>query len=170
MSLEKWYSFFDLKKTLIAVIIGLLLIALNNRWQHVLETELSDKRKELGESLTLLDSSAQIHEQVKEKDALKAIKKSQLEVENWMDRIAPLVAEQKLILRQVRPMGVEERGKIKEEKLFLQVEGNMDGLLGLFHHLASQETTIFVSRYVITSRAIGSGFVSVELVLSRLVL
>ena len=170
MNFDHWYSFFNLRKTLIAVIIALLLIVANNRWQSLLNSELSDRRKELGESLALLDASSEIHNKAKEVDALKDIKKSQVELENWTDKIAPLVAEQKLILRQVRPLGIEERGKIKEEKLFLQVEGNIDSLLGLLHHLASQETPIYVSRYLITSRAIGSGFVSVELVLSRLVL
>ena len=170
MTAEKWYSFFDLKKTLIAIFFVLLLVVLNNRWQHWLAMELSNKREELGESLVLLDSSSQIHEKAKELDALKAMKKGQPELDNWTDRIAPLVAEQKLILRQVRPMGMEERGRMKEEKLFLQVEGNIDSLLALLHHLAAQETPIYVSRYDITSRAIGSGFVSVELVLARLVL
>ncbi|MBI4388015.1 MAG: hypothetical protein HY582_03115 [Candidatus Omnitrophica bacterium] len=170
MSLGKWYSFFDLKKSLVAIIVVLLLIVLNNRWQRLLTTELSDKREELSESLALLDSSSEIHEKAKEVEALKVMKQGQSELENWTDRIAPLVAEQKLILRQVRPLGMEERGKVKEEKLFLQVEGNIDSLLTLLHHLAAQETPIYVSRYNITSRAIGSGFVSVELVLSRLIL
>ena len=170
MKLENLYTFFDLRKTLLVVAVMLAFFALNSRWQAVLNQNLFAKREELSESLSLLDSGALIQEKKKEVENLQTIKSSQAQFNNWTDRLAPLVAEQKMILRQVRPLGVEVHDKIKEEKLFLQVEGSVDGLIGLLHYLASQETPIYVSHYSIASRSIGSGFISVELVLARIIL
>lgn len=168
MKFEQIKNWFDVRKTLIFIILLLLVVVLNNRLKASIKDSLSEKREELSESLALLDSNLEVQET--DIESFKAMKESQSKTENWTDSVAPLVAEQKLILRQVRPMGIEQRGKSREEKLFLQVEGNVEGILGFLHYLASQADAIYVSRYLVTTRSIGTGFVTVEFVLSRLIL
>lgn len=165
---EKLIHWFDLRKTLLVMIVCLLLIALNLKWQDFLRNSLASKQDELGESLALVNSSNDLKGREKEAEAFSAIKAGQFE--NWTDSIPAWVSEQKLILRQVRPMGTEQRGKVKEEKVFLQVDGSMDGLMGFLHKIASEESPIYVNRFLISTRIVGSGFVSVELVLSRVIL
>lgn len=168
----KWSHFkssFNWRKTLFVVIISLGTIALCDRWRSTLGAALLEARRELRDSRSLLDSDLEVQD--KEMESLKVLKTSQQQNENWADTIAPLIAEQKLVLRQQRPLGIEQRGKIKEERLFVQVEGNMESLLGFLHYMASQESSsIYVSRYLVTSRMIGTGLVSVELVLARAIL
>jgi len=168
--IEKLQQTLDFRKTLILVVLLLGLLALNDQWQRGLTNDLEDKRDELSESMSLLDSHADYQELASEIENLKSIKANQAEYANWMDSIPPMVQEHKLILRQVRPIGIVEQGKKREEKLFLQVDGNIEGLIELLHHMASLEMPVYVNRYLITTRSIGTGFVSVELVLSRLLL
>ena len=164
----RWARFFDVRKTLVAGVLALLLIALNLKWQESLAGSLVAKRDELLESLHLLNSKTDLKGKESELEALKALKSEASE--NWTDSIPAWVSDQKLILRQVRPMGIEQKGRFKEEKVFLQVDGNVDGLLGFLHHIAMDESSIYVSRYFITSRTAGSGFISVELVLSKMMI
>ncbi len=165
---ERLAPFFDLRTTLIVIVAALGLIALNIKWQDSLKSSLVSKQDELGDSLAMVQSNIDVKGREKETESFKAMKSMQND--NWTDSIPALVTDQKLILRQVRPLGIEQKGKIKEEKVFLQVDGNVDGVLGFLHHMASEEFPIHVSRYLITTRTIGTGFVSVEIVLSRILL
>lgn len=166
--LKSLSNFLNLSNTLVILVIGLGIVSLNVRWQDSLRQMLNDKKDELEELISLLDAKTEFQEHQSEMESFLAMKSSQ-EVADWKDAIPALVAEQKLILRQVRPLGIEQRGKLKEEKIFLQVEGDAGGALGFLYHTASSDLPIYVSQVLVTSRAPGSGFISIEFVLSKIV-
>lgn len=170
MKLDTIENKINFKLTLILTVLILLLIGVSLKWKESLLESLDLKREELGESLALTAAGDQSKGKEDDIELFKKIKRDQEESESWTDSIAPLVAEKKLILRQVRPMGIEQKGKVREEKLFVQVDGSVDGILGFIHHLALQESAVYVSRYLITTRSVGTGFVSAEIVVSRLIL
>jgi len=163
-------QFLDLRKSVLVITICLGLLAMNVRWQESLLVTLEAEQEALSESLALLDSGSKFQGREDELDAFLAIKSKQSDSENWSEQIPPMVADQKLILRQVRPLGISQKGRKREEKLFVQVDGDISGFLAFLHHVAQLEAPIYVSEYLITSRSVGSGFVSVEMVLSRILL
>ncbi|PIQ86150.1 MAG: hypothetical protein COV74_05580 [Candidatus Omnitrophica bacterium CG11_big_fil_rev_8_21_14_0_20_45_26] len=167
---ETFMQKLDLRKTLILVIIFLGAVTLNDQWQNVLEDHLEHDREELAESRMLINANVQFQSKQEQVEKLKNWKQQQDNFSNWKDSIPGIVTDQKLILRQVRPLGIVEQGRQKEEKLFVQVDGSMDGVIGFLNHIALLDLPIYVSRYLISTRTVGSGFVTVEIVLSRLMI
>lgn len=165
-----WAAFFDLRKTglLIAIAIGLLF--LNQRWLESLSVELELKKNEYAESQSLLASKQDYEGREKDLENFDQLKKNAASGENWTDAVPALVSDQRLILRQVRPLGIERSGGTKTEQLFLQVDGSVQGFLGFLHAISALDKPIYVNRFLITTRSVGTGFVSAELVLSKLVL
>ena len=164
----QWIDYLDLRKTLIALVICLGLFALNIHWQDSLRQTLESEQATLGESLALLKSESEFKGKESELDSFTAIKSGQSNANNWTEQVPSLVAAHKLILRQVRPLGISEKGKDREEKLYLQVDGDVDGFLAFLQEIASFETPLYVQQYLVTTRSIGSGFISVEMVISRI--
>lgn len=166
MNVQKLTAFFNLKNTLIAVIVSLLMIAGNLKWQSTLRSELSEKRDEVGEISVLLKSETELKAREQE---IKLLKLSQASsgADSWKDSIPSFVSEQKLILRQVRPLGIEQRGKLKEDKLLVQVEGDVKGVTGFLHTIGSSEMPIYVGQVSISTQTLGSGFVTAELVIAK---
>ena len=165
-----WTQFFDLRKTILLIVIAAGLLFLNQKWLTSLDAELEIKKHEYAESKSLLSSKQNYEGREKDLENFAHLKEGAASGENWTDAVPVLVADQRLILRQVRPLGIEQVGGIKTDQLFLQVDGSIQGFLGFLHALSSLEKPVYVSRFLVSARSIGTGFVSAELVLSKLVL
>ena len=167
--LKSFSNFLTLRNALIIIAASFLIFALNLKWQDMLRVSLSEKNDELQESFSLLNAKAELQNRQDEMAMFQALKSSSMD-DSWKDAIPSLVSEQKLILRQVRPLGVEQRGKLKEEKVFLQVEGDINGVMGFLHAVGASEVPIYVGQVLVTTQAPGSGFISAELVLVKPIL
>ena len=157
------------RKTLLWVILILVAIAINQSLQENLRTQLEQKEKEYAQSRALLESKDALKDRQKDLDLFSTYHSAEQETGNWSEAIPPLVSARHLILRQRRPLGVERKGKVKQDKILIQVDGSVEGFLGLLYDLASAEKTVYVSRFFVTSEIVGSGFVTAEMVITRLV-
>ena len=164
--LQSVRTFFNVRNTLIAIVIGLSLLSVNVKWQDVLRLSLNEKKDELQESVSLVNSKLELQNRQSEVNAFIAIKNDP-DGGSWKDAIPNLVSDQKLILRQVRPLGIEQRGKLKEERVFLQVEGDIGGVVGFLHAIGSSEKPVYATQLLITTQSPGSGFITAEFILAK---
>lgn len=156
-------GFFDLRKSLMLTIIVLSLILLNTKWLSSLNFSLDQKSQEYSESKLLLESKADFEGREKELEAFSTFTKSEKSDSKWADVIPGLVADHRLILRQIRPGSEQRKGQFSQEELLVQVDGSIQSFLGFLHALTALEKPIYVSRYVVTARSVGTGFISAEM-------
>ena len=156
-------GFFDLRKSLMLIMITLGLIALNVKWYGSLNFSLDQKEREYAESRMLMESKAKFEGREKDLEMLSSFMKGESENTKWADVIPGLIADHRLILRQIRPVGTEKRGQFAEEELLVQVDGSIQSFLGFLRALSALEKPIYVSRYVVTARSVGTGFISAEI-------
>ncbi len=159
----KLIEFFDLRKSLMLIIILLGLTALNIRWLGSLSFALNQKAREYAESNLLLESKADFQGREQELEAFAAFTSTDNSGSKWADMIPSLVADHRLILRQIRPVGEQKKGQFLQEELLVQVDGNVQSFLEFLHALTALEKPIYVSRYVISARSAGTGFISAEM-------
>ena len=164
--LQKLDASLNLRNTLIVIIVGLLAIAGNLKWQSMLRVELDDKKNEIEEMAALLKSESELKAREREVKALQEAQGNPSS-ENWKDSIPSFVSEQKLILRQVRPLGIEQHGKLSEDGLLVQLEGDIKGLTSFLHQIASSQMPIYAGQVSVTTQTFGSGFVTAELILAK---
>jgi len=156
-------SFFSLRKSLMLIIIVLGLTLLNTKWLSSLNFSLDQRSREFSESQLLLESKSEFEGREKELEAFSAFTKAEKNDSKWADVIPGLVADHRLILRQIRPGGEQRKGQFIQEELMVQVDGSIQSFLGFLHALTALEKPIYVSRYVVTARSVGTGFISAEM-------
>lgn len=156
-------GFFDLRKSLMLIIIVLGITLLNVKWISSLNFNMDQKSREFSESQLLLESKSEFEGREKELDAFSSFTKSEKSDDKWADIIPGLVADNRLILRQIRPAGEQRKGQFSQEELLVQVDGSIQGFLGFLHALTALEKPIYVSKYVVTARSAGTGFISAEI-------
>lgn len=159
----KLIGFFDLRKSIMLIIIVIGLVGLNVRWLSSLNFLLEQKSREYAESKLLLESKSEFQGREQELEAFSAFTKSEQDNTKWADIIPSLVADHRLILRQIRPAGEQKKGLFSRAELLIQVDGSIQSFLGFLYDLSALEKPIYVSRFVLTSRSLGTGFISAEM-------